>query len=138
MACEALMRIPSKILFSLALLAAIPAFAQNVPPSDQNAPPVRVGRVAFTSGNVAIYQLGQTDWTKATVNLPVAGGDWFATDKDARAELRIGPDSVDLPNNTELNFADLREGVMQIGLVQGRLDLHVRDLAKGESTEIDL
>src|SRR5205823_2936678 len=81
----------------------------------KNVPPARVGRVAFASGNVAVYQLGQTDWTKATVNLPVASGNWFATDKDARAELRVGPDSVDLANNTELNFADLREGVMQIG-----------------------
>ncbi|HEX3536376.1 MAG TPA: DUF6600 domain-containing protein [Stellaceae bacterium] len=132
------MRIPAKILFPVALLAAVPAFAQTPAPSDQAAPPARVGRVAFASGNVAIYQLGQTDWSKATINLPVASGDWFATDQDGRAELRLGPDSVDLANNTELNFADLREGVMQIALSQGRIDLHLRDLPKGESDEIDL
>src|SRR5205085_10235414 len=83
------MRFPCQILLSVALFAAIPAYAQKAPPADQNPPPARVGRVAFASGNVAVYQLGQTDWTTATGNLPVAGGDWFATDKDARAELRI-------------------------------------------------
>src|SRR5579872_2349330 len=132
------MRFPLKFVLPIALIAAVPAFAQNAPPASENAPPARVGRVAFVSGNVAVYQLGQSDWSKAVVNLPAASGDWFATDKESRAELRIGPDSIDLANDTELNIADLRETVMQIAMAHGRIDMHVRQLAKGESDEIDI
>jgi uncharacterized protein DUF6600 len=138
------MRVPIRTLLALLLVAA-PAYAQkpapaapDQPPATDNAPPARVGRVAFVAGNVALYQLGQTDWTKAAVNLPVASGDWVATDPQGRAELRIGPDSFDLANNTELNFADLRDNVMQVALVQGRIDAHLRQLNKGESNEIDI
>ena len=49
------MRSAAKLLLPLMLLAAVPAFAQTAPAADQNAPPARVGRVAFTSGNVAVY-----------------------------------------------------------------------------------
>lgn len=138
------MRVSVKTLLAL-LLAAVPAYAQapppaaqDQPPATQAAPPGRVGRVAFVSGNVAVYQLGQTDWTKAAINLPVAGGDWFATDSQGRAELRIGPDSVDLANDTEVNFAALHDAVLQIAMVQGRIDTHLRELNQGESDEIDI
>ena len=40
----------------------------------QQAPPARVGRVSFVSGNLAFHTAGQTEWSAAAVNHPVATG----------------------------------------------------------------
>src|SRR5205807_9354664 len=108
------MRAVAKSLLLLAVLAAVPAFAQSPPPA-------RVGRVGLVSGTLACYGPGDTEWSAAEVNLPVAAGGWFATDPQSRAELRIGPNSLNLASDTQLNFADLRDKVMQIALTQGRV-----------------
>ena len=125
------MRILAKSLLLLILLLAVPAFAQVEPPA-------RVGRVSLVSGALAFYGPGDSDWSAAKVNLPVGAGAWLATDPQSRAELRIGADSIDLANDTQLNFAELRDRVMQIALSQGRVDLHLRRLQQGETREIDV
>jgi len=125
------MRIPAKSLLLLIQLLAVPAFAQVEPPA-------RVGRVNLVSGALAFYGPGDSDWSAAKVNSPVGAGAWLATDPQSRAELRIGADSLDLANNTQLDFAELRDRVMQIALTQGRLDLHLRRLQPDETAEIDV
>jgi len=125
------MRFLAKSLLLLILLFAIPALAQVEPPA-------RVGRVSLVSGTLAFYGPGDTDWSAAKVNLPVAAGAWVATDPQSRAEMSVGADSIDLSNDTQLNFAELRDKVMQIALTQGRIDLHLRRLKKDETAEIDL
>jgi hypothetical protein len=52
---------------TLCLVAAIPALAQQEPPS-------RVGGVSYVSGNLVFHTIGQTEWTAAKVNYPVAAG----------------------------------------------------------------
>ena len=125
------MRVLAKSLLLLILLFAVPALAQVEPSA-------RVGRVSLVSGALAFYGPGDSDWSAAKVNLPVAAGAWLATDPQSRAELRIGPDSLDLANDTQLNFAELRDRVMQIALPQGRVDLHLRRLQQDETAEIDV
>src|SRR6516165_2933329 len=125
------MRVLAKSLLLLILLFAVPALAQVEPPA-------RVGRVSLVSGALAFYGPGDSDWSAAKVNLPVAAGAWLATDPQSRAELRIGPDSLDLANDTQLSFAELRDRVMQIALSQGRVDLHLRRLQHDETAEIDV
>ncbi len=127
------MRIISKCLIALALLIAIPAFAATDPPA-------RVGRVSLVSGILAYFGSGDTAWSNAAVNLPVAVGGWFATDPQSRAQLRIGANSVNLSSDTQLNVADLRDKVMQIALTQGRIDLHLRRATwrKDETVQIDI
>ena len=119
------------LLFLIFLLLAVPALARADPPT-------RVGRVSLVSGTLAFYGPGDTDWSAAKVNLPVAAGAWLMTDPQSRVEMRVGADSIDLSNDTQLNFAELRDQVMQIALTQGRLDLHLRRLKKDETAEIDL
>jgi len=119
------------LLFLIFLLLAVPALAGADPPT-------RVGRVSLVSGTLAFYGPGDTDWSAAKVNLPVAAGAWLMTDPQSRVEMRVGADSIDLSNDTQLNFAELRDQVMQIALTQGRLDLHLRRLKKDETAEIDL
>src|SRR5215469_11533141 len=125
------MRFLAKGLLFLILFAAVPAPAQVEPTA-------RVGRVSVVSGTLAFYGQGDTDWSAAKINLPVAAGAWLATDPQSRAEMRVGSDSIDLSNDTQLNFAELRGKVMQIALAQGRIDLHVRGLKQDETAEIDV
>ena len=125
------MRFLAKTLLVFAFLACAPAFAQQEPPA-------RVGRVSLVSGTLAFYGPGDTDWSSAKVNSPVAAGAWLMTDPQSRAEMRVGADSIDLSNDTQLNFAELRDQVMQIALTQGRIDLHLRRLQPDETAEIDV
>ena len=119
------------VLLLLSFAFVSPAFAQKEPPA-------RVGRVSIVSGTLAFFGPGDSDWSAARVNLPVAAGAWLATDPQSRAELRVGPVSIDLANDTQLNIAELRDKLMQLALTQGRLDLHLRRLNKEETAEIDL
>jgi hypothetical protein len=138
------MRVPPQAVLSLVLLAA-PAYAVEAPSAapkhleaagDKSS--ASIARIAFVSGKVAIYQLGQTDWTGAAVDLRVASGDWLATDPQGRVEIRVRQASIDLASDTQINLAALREQIMQIALSRGRLNVHLREFQKGESDEIDL
>src|SRR5215471_8020499 len=125
------MRSLAKSLLFLIFLLAVPALARADPPT-------RVGRVSLVSGTLAFYGPGDTDWSAAKINVPVAAGAWLMTDPQSRAEMRVGADSIDLSNDTQLNFAELRDQVMQITLTQGRVDLNLRRLRKDETAEIDV
>src|SRR5205814_4097684 len=125
------MRFLATSLLVLGRLAAAPALAQQ-------APPARVGRVAVVAGELGFRGPGETAWSKASLNYPVAAGGSFWTDPKSRAELRIGSRSVALSGNTQLGVAKLDQQVMQLAVPQGRIDLRVRQLLEGESIEIDL
>src|SRR5262245_31463794 len=112
------MRALAKFFVVLTLFAALPAFAATEPPG-------RVGRVSVVSGTLAFYGPGDSEWSAAKVNLPAATGAWFATDPQSRAQIRIGANSVNLSGDTQLNFVELRENVLQLALSQGRIDLHL-------------
>lgn len=122
-----------RLLAALAILllgAALPAWAQEEPPA-------RVGRVSYVSGNLAFHMAGETEWSAASVNYPVATGGSFWTDASARAEMRIGPSTIDIAGGTELDVTNLNEQVAQLGLPQGRVYLRLRQLDSGQSFEID-
>src|SRR6516225_3603079 len=104
----------------------------------QQAPPARVGRVSFVSGNLAFHTAGQTEWSAAGVNYPVATGASLWTDDEARAEIRIAPDTIDMASGTELDVVELDERVTRLSVPQGRIILHLRRLDQGQSFEIDI
>jgi hypothetical protein len=115
-----------------------PPLAQQAPPLAQQAPPARVGRVSFASGNLAFHTAGQTEWSAAGVNYPVATGASLWTDAEARAEIRIAPDTIDMASDTELDIAELDQRVTRLSVPQGRIILHLRRLDQGQSFEIDI
>src|SRR6516164_20858 len=115
----------------LTILIATPTLAQQAPPG-------RVGRVSFVSGNLAFHTAGQTEWSAAAVNYPVATGASLWTDAEARAEIRIAPDTIDIASGTELDVVELDERVTRFSVPQGRIILHLRGLDKGQSAEIDI
>ena len=119
------------VLSVLTALTAVPSLAQQAPPG-------RVGRVSFVSGNLAFHTAGQTEWSAAAVNYPVATGALLWTDADSRAEIRIAPDTIDMASNTELDITELDERVTRLSVPQGRIVLHLRRLDHDQSFEIDL
>src|SRR6516165_8593725 len=115
----------------LTILIATPTLAQQAPPG-------RVGRVSFVSGNLAFHTAGQTEWSAAAVNYPVATGASLWTDADSRTEIRIAPDTIDMASNTELDVTELDDRVTRLSVAQGRINLHLRRLDQGRSFEIDI
>jgi hypothetical protein len=105
-------------------LAALPAMARDEPPA-------RVGRVSFVSGNLAVHMPGQNEWSAAAVNYPAATGTSLWTDPDARAEIRIGPNTIAMVSSTELDVGRLTAPATQINLPHGRIYLRVRQLDGG-------
>ena len=125
------MRLLAKTLLALALLVCNPAFAERQPAA-------RVGRVGYISGTLAFYGPGDSDWSAATLNYPVAAGEWFATDPQSRAEIRIGAETIDIAAGTQLEITDLGNRAMKAGVTQGRIDINLRQFGQNESTEIDI
>jgi hypothetical protein len=118
-------------LIALLLVAAVPAFAEEAPPS-------RVGRVSFVQGQLAFHMAGETEWSAAALNYPVAAGGNFWTAPQARAEIRIGRQTIDLSGNTAIEVTKLDEHAIQIAVRQGRVNLRLRELANGETVEVDI
>jgi hypothetical protein len=124
-----------RLLFNLALLilaAAPPALAQAPEP------PSRVGQISHVSGNLGFHAAGDTQWSAAGVNYPVATGGSFWTDPQARAQIQIGPTTIGMAGGTELDVTNLNDQVSQFSLPQGRINLHLRQLDNGQSFEVDL
>jgi hypothetical protein len=101
-------------------------------------PPTRVGTVSYVSGNIAFHTAGETQWSAAGVNYPVATGGSFWTDPQARAQIQIGPSTIAMASGTELDVTNLNDQVAQFALPQGRVNLHLRQLDAGQSFEVDL
>ena len=127
-----------RLAFSLPALALIGILTGALPALAQEAPPARVGRVSFVAGQLGFHLAGETAWSAAKVNYPVATGGSFWTDPKSRAELRIGSRTISFAGNTVLDVAKLDQQVMQLAVPQGRINLRVRTLLEGESIEIDL
>jgi hypothetical protein len=124
-----------RLLFNLVLLILV-----AVPPALAQAPepPSRVGQISYVSGNLAFRAVGDTQWSTAGVNYPVATGGSFWADPQARAQIEISPTTIGMAGGTELDVTNLNDQVSQFSLPQGRINLHLRQLDNGQSFEVDL
>ena len=104
------LRIITALCLSLALWSAMPVLAQN------NDPPGRVARLSYMSGSVSFEPAGENDWSLATLNYPLTGGDRLWTDKDARAELETGNLAIRLSDQTDLTTTTLNDQLIRLGL----------------------
>ncbi len=128
--------------------SAPPQQAQNgpLPPpegqslsNDPNAPepPSRVARLQYMSGSVSIQPQGTGDWAAGVINRPLTSSDNIWTDKDSRAELNVGSGLIRMDSESSLTLTGVTDNSTQLELHQGSLSLRVRDLAQGETYEID-
>ncbi len=118
---------------ALLLSIAAPVLAQQAPP----AVPSAHGAPSATA-QLGFHGKGESAWSAAAVNYPVATGGSFWTDPKTRAEFRIGAQTINLSNNTEIDVAQLDQQVMQLGVPQGRVELHLRRLGEGNTVEVDI
>ena len=102
------------------------------------APSERVGRVSLVLGTVEFRGSGDAQWSPAAINDPVAPGVSLRTDRQARAEFRVGADTIDLDGGTEIAVAKLDRRVAEIAVRRGRIDLDLRRVAAGENVQIDI
>ena len=88
-------------------------------------PPGRVGRVSLLAGTVSWRETAEDEWVPAVVNYPVTSGNAFWAEPGARAELRIGGDSIRLAGGTEMDIEQLDDLVTRVEVPQGIINLHV-------------
>lgn len=99
----------------------------------------RVARISFLSGDVQIKRADQTDWERATGNLPVVEGDEIATEANARLEIQFNSESfLRLSGNAYLKITTLRDEGIAVSLPNGSLSLRVLNFDKDRAYfEID-
>ncbi len=128
-----------------ALLLAMPFFVLNASfaqaNSDDETPDVtaRVARISFLSGDVQIKRGDQTDWERATSNLPVVEGDEIISESGARLEIQFNSETfLRLSENARLKVTTLRDEGIAVSLPEGSLSLRVLNFDKAQTFfEID-
>src|SRR5271167_2139403 len=101
-------------------------------------PPGWVGRVSLVSGKVGFRGPGETAWSDAEINDPIAAGGSLRTDPQARAVIRFGPNTIALAESTEIAVANPNDRMIEIAVPRGRVDLDIPQLDKGETVQIDI
>jgi hypothetical protein len=117
---------------------AAPAVEASAPLLSDWSPPSRVGQLSLVSGNVDLRVSSGSAWADAELNQPIFAGEALRTDPRARGEIRIGANTIDLSNGSEIEIASLRDGVTQILLSRGRIGFHARQTGENETVEIDV
>lgn len=122
--------------FGLALAVGTPALAED--------PPRRVGSLDYVSGPVA-YALraeaadtAEPIWLQADFNQPVCEDMAVQTGPLGRARVRIGSSAIEIASDTVLDVLNLSDRLVEASIRQGRIHMQLRDLAEGESVEIEV
>jgi hypothetical protein len=110
---------------SIAIFLASVVFAYAQAATAQDIPS-RVGRLAFTQGQVSVYQDPELGWDKAYVNTPVTSENSVWTDRGARAEVRVGGIAVRLDGETQLDVSRLDDDDFDAGVARGSINVRVR------------
>ena len=118
-------------LIGLALLAAgALALAQQDPPGI-------VARLSYHQGSVSFSPAGDDSWYDAAPNRPITTGDRLWTDRNARAELHVGSTALRLDDQTSLDFSEIGDQTVRLTVLQGNLQVRVRDALTGQRLEVD-
>lgn len=113
----------------------LPAAAQQ--PSPTQDPPARIARLNAHDGTVSFSPAGDDSWYDVVPNRPITGGDRLWTDRDSRAEIFVGSTAVRTDARSSLEFTQIDDRTVQLTLMQGSLDLHIRDDLDGQRFEVD-
>ncbi|WP_329741215.1 FecR family protein [Dyella sp. A6] len=101
-------------------------------------PPARAARLSYLAGEVGLLPAGsQNDWRQVDINRPLTDGDRLSSTPGARAELELGGAALRIGGDTRLGVLVLDAQLGQFKLTRGTLELSVRQLASGQSYEVD-
>jgi hypothetical protein len=112
------------------------ARAQDAEPYEPD-PPDRAARLSYIDGDVSMQPAGEEDWAPALLNRPLTTGDKLWTDRDARAEIYVGPAAVRLGAGTGFSFLNVDDDTIQMRMTAGVITLSVRALKGSDHIEID-
>jgi hypothetical protein len=59
--------------------------------ADDDDPPTRVARLAYTKGSISFQPAGTDDWVTPGLNRPMTTGDKLWADDNGRVELQLIP-----------------------------------------------
>ncbi len=93
---------------------AFPAFAEDDPPG-------RIGRIAWTSGEVYLNNPDTGELGLAPLNQPLTSGDVVSTGPGARAEIQIGAMTLRLDSDSRIEFDRIDDERVRVLLDNGRL-----------------
>ncbi|HEY6125433.1 MAG TPA: DUF6600 domain-containing protein [Steroidobacteraceae bacterium] len=110
--------------------------AQDSEPYEPD-PPERAARLSYIEGEVSMQPAGEEEWAPALLNRPLTTGDRLWAERDARAEIQVGPASVRLGSNTGFSFLNVNDNTIQMRMTAGVLFVSVRTLGDSEQIEID-
>ena len=118
------MRFVASLILALASAMALPAAAQEIPG--------RVGRVAHIEGSVALYQDPEEGWERAFVNSPFTSENSVWTDRNSRAELRVGGTALRLDEGTQVDIGQLAYEELDAYVPRGTVAVRVRHYDRDE------
>src|SRR6202041_1037131 len=127
--------------FGVALLAASALWAQQDAADQTGAgdvdPPPRAGRLSYIEGAVSVQPASIDDWTAATINRPLTGGDQLWSDRASRAEIQFDSATVSIADSTSLALLNVADDGVQLQLSAGTANIVVHQLDAAEMFEID-
>lgn len=104
-----------------ALLLALLAATLTLPALAQDAPPGRIGRIAWTSGDVYLNNPDTGELGAAPLNQPLTSGDIVATGPGTRAEIQIGAMTLRLDANSRIEFDRIDDDAVRVRLDDGSI-----------------
>ena len=126
------------LLFSLCLMLGVAqaqVSTENNEPYDPD-PPERAARLSLIEGDVSMQPAGEQEWAPAILNRPLTTGDKLWTERNARAEIHVGPAAVRLSSDTGFSFLNVDDNTIQMRMTAGVMSLSVRALRDNEQIEI--
>lgn len=96
-------------------------------------PPARVGRLANLRGTVSFHTIEETQWSAATLNYPVTGGNSVWTEPQASAVLDLGGGRMTLDQASQVDIDALDTQTVTATEKQGDVYLRVRSVVPGEA-----
>jgi hypothetical protein len=105
---------------------------------DGTDPPSRVARLNLIDGPaVSMQPAGSDQWVPAVINRPFTIGDYIFADPSSRAELHFDSGVLRIGPQTSVGFLNFNDGVAQLSVVEGALDLHIRRMSPDDVLEVD-
>jgi len=130
------------ILFSSLLISLLSIFNLSIA-SDE--PDLGGGRISLLQGQVLLQTKEEKDWTEASVNFPVVGGDRILTERDGRAEIQFKNETyVRIGEESQMEILDLYfdggKELLRLFLQEGKIYVRSRHGSRGgeSSFMIDL
>ncbi len=86
----------------------------------------RISRLSYIDGNVSFQSNSDTDWSAASVNMPLEPGDRIYTGRNGKAEVEFDDGSVfRLAENSDMEVLSLKENLIQLRILEGLVTLNV-------------